>query len=109
MIQLMEVGQDEADLFALHTPTTVNHKVTPPLILQLLRQFEDLFEESMDLPPNRGIFDHKIPLIPGSTQSPSDLTGIHLNKGISLSLWFKRLLIRELCNIALALLLALWC
>ena len=63
----MEDGQDKANLFALHTPTTVNYEVTPPLILQLLEQFKDLFEEPMALPPSRGVLDHKIPLIPGST------------------------------------------
>ena len=53
--------------FFLHTPITAENDVTPLLVTQLLEQYLDLFEESRVLPPNRGVFDHKMPLIPGTT------------------------------------------
>ena len=109
MIQLMGAGQDEADLFALHTPTTANYEVTPPLILQLLGQFEDLFEEPMDLPPSRGIFDHKIPLIHGSTPVSIRPYRCPLKQRDIIKSLVQEMLDKGIVQHALALLLVLWC
>ena len=34
----------------------------PPAIIQLLQQFEDLFQDRKVLPLSRGFYDHRIPL-----------------------------------------------
>ena len=67
MIQVVEHGLEDDDFLSLHTPITTNNELTPPSVTQLLKQYIDLFEEPRVLPPNRGVFDHKIPLILGTT------------------------------------------
>ena len=66
MIQLLESRQADTNLFALQSPITTTHAVTPSPILHLLEQFYDIFEEPQALPP-RGLFDHRVLVIPGST------------------------------------------
>ena len=67
MIQVVEHGLDDADFFSLHNLTSADNEVTSPSITQLLEQYVDLFEEPRALTLNRGVFNHMIPLIPGTT------------------------------------------
>lgn len=48
-------------------------------------KYSDIFKEHESLPSSRGFFDHRIPLQEGTNPGISNLTGILLNRGISLS------------------------
>ena len=65
MIQRLEVENDKANLFALHTPITANYEEHLPNFVVTLA-IDDLFEEPAALRLSMGIFEHKILLIHGS-------------------------------------------
>ncbi|XP_026428676.1 uncharacterized protein LOC113324580 [Papaver somniferum] len=50
-------------LFSISTPTSP--PTTPDILLPLLHEFDDIFQEPTQLPPQRNL-DHKIPLQPNS-------------------------------------------
>jgi len=54
------------DVSLLQSMTTyATQQPTPQVISQLLNEFEDVFQESTQLPPSRPSHDHRIPLIQG--------------------------------------------
>lgn len=59
MIQLMRAGSKGVKA---HETTNVKNTEGDPSLLALLSKFSKLFEESVSLPPSRGVFDHRIML-----------------------------------------------
>ncbi|XP_026443847.1 uncharacterized protein LOC113344001 [Papaver somniferum] len=53
-----------AQLFSIHTTSTP--PTTPAILLPLLQEYTDIFQEPSTLPPERSL-DHKIPLQPNSS------------------------------------------
>ncbi|XP_026410147.1 uncharacterized protein LOC113305293 [Papaver somniferum] len=51
-------------LFSISTPTSP--PITPDILFLLLHEFDDIFQEPKQLPPQRNL-DHKIPLQPNAT------------------------------------------
>lgn len=65
----LQVAGQQGSLWYFVQVYAVDHQVsktTPPVICQLVTNYEELFQEPKGLPPQR-LYDHKIPLLPGAT------------------------------------------
>lgn len=88
MIQLMGSKEEQYSLCSLNTYQ--QEESMPTALAKLLEQFKDVFDEPHNLPPSRGSFDHKIPLLEELVLFALGPTGILSNKRISLSYWCKK-------------------
>lgn len=49
------------------TELITSSKTEPEEVIQILGEYSEAFGEPQQLPPSRGVFDHHIPLLEGST------------------------------------------